>query len=111
MEIESPTAEVIAAVRAAVAWLRETAIENVAWERIDNDRRIVTRIGAGPLWARFYEIGSNRPLFGDRDGTIHTDVQEISSERRNGYAWYVESPRSALEKYAKWCTAISPALR
>jgi len=62
------------------------------------------------VWARFYEIGTNRRLFGDRDGTIHTDVQEISHERRNGYAWYVESPRSALEKYEKWAAKISQAI-
>ena len=110
MEVETPSVEVVAAVHAAAKWLRETAIENVAWERVEGDNRLVNRAGAGPLWARFYEIGTNRPLFGDRDGTIHADVQEISRERRNGYAWYVESPRSALERYEKWAAKISRAI-
>ena len=53
-------------------------------------------------WARFYQIGTNRPLFGDRDGSIHFDVREISRERREGYAWFSKSPAAALVKYEKW---------
>ena len=58
--------------------------------------------GGGRLWARYYEIGTNRPLFGDRDKTIHDNVDEISVERRNGYAWFGSDPSRALEHYAKW---------
>lgn len=39
------------------------------------------------LWARLYEVGSNRPIYGDRDGQIHYDYYELSEERRKGYAW------------------------
>jgi len=38
-------------------------------------------------WARFYELESNRPIYGDRDGRIHYDYDELSSERKKGYAW------------------------
>ncbi len=38
-------------------------------------------------WARFYEIGTNRPIYGDRDGEIHYDLDDVSEERRSGYAW------------------------
>jgi hypothetical protein len=38
-------------------------------------------------WARLYELGSNRPLYGDRDGRIHYALGEISEERQLGYAW------------------------
>lgn len=42
----------------------------------------------GPeTWSRFYEIGSNRPIFGDRDGSVHYALGEISRERRDGYRW------------------------
>ena len=61
--------------------------------------------GAGPLWARDYEIGSDRPIFGDRDKTIHDKVNEISKERRNGYGWYNERPHRALEQYVRWSEA------
>ena len=83
MEIEEPDTAVTGAVHSAAAWLRG----------------VPTVDGA---WARFCEIGTNRPLFGDRDGSIHFDVREISRERREGYAWFSKSPAAALEKYAKW---------
>ena len=61
--------------------------------------------GAGPLWARFYQIGTNLPLFGDRDQTIHDTLTEISTERRNGYDWYRTNPQKVLDRYAEWNTA------
>ena len=39
------------------------------------------------LWARLYELGSNRPIYGDRDSKIHFTLEEISEERREGYSW------------------------
>jgi PelA/Pel-15E family pectate lyase len=38
-------------------------------------------------WARFYEIGTDLPLFGDRDGSVHYNINEISGERAAGYRW------------------------
>lgn len=38
-------------------------------------------------WARMYELGTNRPIYGDRDGTIHFSIEELSRERREGYGW------------------------
>jgi hypothetical protein len=38
-------------------------------------------------WARLYELGSNKPIYGDRDGNIHYTLEEVSAERQRGYAW------------------------
>jgi hypothetical protein len=38
-------------------------------------------------WARYYELGTNEPIYGDRDGRIHRRLDELSAERRTGYAW------------------------
>lgn len=38
-------------------------------------------------WARLYELGSNRPIYGDRDGEIHYALAEVSAERQRGYSW------------------------
>jgi hypothetical protein len=40
--------------------------------------------------------------FADRDKTIHDDVNDLSLERRNGYAWFNTSPKKALDAYAVW---------
>jgi len=34
-----------------------------------------------------YELGTNRPIYGDRDKKIHYSLEEISEERRKGYSW------------------------
>jgi PelA/Pel-15E family pectate lyase len=104
MRLPRPNPAVAGAIHAAVAWFRKTAIRGVAYQRGAGaeGRRLISVDGAGPLWARFYEIGTDRPVFGDRDKTIHDDVNELSAERRNGYSWYNASPQEALDQYATW---------
>ncbi len=38
-------------------------------------------------WARYYELRTNKQLFGDRDGKIYYRLQDISEERQHGYSW------------------------
>ena len=58
---------------------------------------------APPLWARFYEIGTNRPIFSDRDGVVKHELADIGYERRNGYAWLGSWPARMLDvEYPAW---------
>jgi len=51
-------------------------------------------------WARLYEIGTNVPIYGDRDNKVHYTLKEISEERRKGYRWQGDFGFEAmLEKY------------
>ncbi len=47
---------------------------------------------APDTWSRLYEIGTNRPIFGDRDGSVHYALNEISAERQAGYRWIEKFP-------------------
>lgn len=92
--LESPSPEVRHAIAAAVKWFDEVKIEGIKVvlekdDRSPNGRNkvIVKDPSARPMWARFYEIGTNRPIFVDRDGVKKYDLAEIGFERRNGYAW------------------------
>jgi hypothetical protein len=38
-------------------------------------------------WARLYELQTNKPIYGDRDGAVHYTREEISAERQRGYSW------------------------
>jgi hypothetical protein len=38
-------------------------------------------------WARYYELRTNKPIYGDRDGQVHYTLAEISEERQRGYSW------------------------
>ena len=45
---------------------------------------------------------TGKPIFGDRDRTIHDDVADLTPERRDGYSWYNTGGNKALTTYAKW---------
>ena len=105
MSLPRPSVEVREAVSAGVAWLRNHAISNLAvtgGRNTPEGRRVVAKQGAGPIWARFYSLETQKPIFGDRDQTIHDDMNEISRERRNGYAWFNEEPTNAIQAYQNW---------
>ena len=108
MRVEKPGPDVVAAVDAAVAWLSAVALRGLRVERRtaadgSTDTVAVPDPSAPPLWARFYEIGTNRPLFTGRDAVVRYRLDEIERERRVGYAWYVTRPARLLEKdYPAW---------
>jgi PelA/Pel-15E family pectate lyase len=107
MSIERPTPQVIAAVEAGVRWLQVSAIPGMRVERFTNadgqaDTRVVADAAAGPIWARFYELGSNRPIFLGRDSKVRYTFAEIEHERRNGYNYYGTWARSLLQEYPAW---------
>ncbi|HEV2445641.1 MAG TPA: pectate lyase, partial [Candidatus Sulfopaludibacter sp.] len=83
MSLPKPDKREIEAVRAGVAWLQKTALNDKAYSRGPDGRRLVDAPGVGPIWARYYAIGTDRPEFGDRDKSIHDTVDEISRERRD----------------------------
>lgn len=109
MGIERPSPQVIDAIQSAVAWLNEVKLTGIELaEKPDAtltrgfDRVVVQKPG-GVLWARFYEIGTNRPIFCGRDGVIKYSLAEIEDERRTGYNWYVKAPADLLAKdYPAW---------
>ena len=105
-----PTAEVVAAVEAAVAWFEAVRITGLRYDHVPDsklpkgyDSVVTPDPQAPPLWARFYELGTNRPVFTGRDGNLRYRLDEIEAERRGGYAWYVTAPGKLLHKdYPAW---------
>jgi PelA/Pel-15E family pectate lyase len=102
MSLEDPGPDVVRAVRAGARWYEDAKITGIRQVVVDGDKKIVPDRDAPPLWARFYEIGTNRPFFCGRDGVKKDDLAGIEAERRNGYAWYGEWGRRVLERYARW---------
>lgn len=110
MGVEHPAPEVIAAIEGAAAWFEAVKITGLRVENLTGpdgkrDRRAVADPAAGPLWARFYELGTNRPLFLGRDRVFHYDFNEIEQERRAGYVYLSDWPADLLAKdYPRWRT-------
>lgn len=107
MSLPQPDSTVVQAVEGAVAWFRKTAITNLKREDFTNaqgekDYRMVKTANAPRIWARFYEVETNRPFFCGRDGVKKYRVEDIEYERRNGYSWYNRAPEKVLEQYDQW---------
>lgn len=102
MRIDEPSLAVRRAVEAGVAWFKETKIEGYSYKKNAELPVLHPDVNAGPLWARFYEIGTNRPIFSDRDGILKYDLSQVGSERRRGYAWYGTWGKGVLESYSRW---------
>ena len=102
MSLDKPTPGVIRAVKAGAAWFDLAKIEGYRYRKSRTEQALTKDPKASPLWARFYEIKSNRPIFSDRDGVVKYDIEEIGSERRGGYTWYGNWGDRVAKTYAEW---------
>jgi PelA/Pel-15E family pectate lyase len=110
MSLENPTPEIRAAIRGAAAWFDAAKIEGQRVRRVRApnedppfDLVVEADEDAGPLWARFVEIGTNRPMFVGRDGIVHERLADIEHERRTNYSYLGSWARGLLERdYPAW---------
>jgi PelA/Pel-15E family pectate lyase len=117
MSIEKPGPEIIEAVQTAVAWFDEARLEGIKQIRKQDkskpggfDKVIVEDASAPPIWARFYDIETNKPIFCSRDGIPKATLAEISYERRNGYSWLGYYATNLLaNEYPAWQKKWAPA--
>ena len=111
MSLPDPLPEVVEAVKGAVAWFEAHAVEGIRVERVhagtpECDARVVPAPGQR-LWARFYDLETEKPFFCDRDGIKRGSLSEVGQERRGGYSWYTDAPRRVLEAYPDWLKRVT----
>lgn len=110
MRIKKPSVSEKNAIAAAVKWFDTYKIVGFRFDRPKNPKANVKAAAliqdsTAIAWARFYDLDQNTPIFGDRDNTIKAKLEELSLERRNGYAWYGNWAQKLIEKeYPKWLT-------
>ena len=114
MSISHPSAAVIQSIKDAVAWFESSKITDTRVETIDapllqtnytvskHDKIVVNSPGAPPIWTRYYELKTHRPIFCNRDSRIVYSLAEVERERRDGYGWYTYEPQKVLARYAAW---------
>jgi PelA/Pel-15E family pectate lyase len=73
-----------------------------------SDRVVVRDTTAAPIWTRYYELKTHKPLFCNRDSKVVYSLAEVDRERRDGYAWYTYAPQKVLNKYPAWQKKWSP---
>lgn len=115
MRFSSPSEEMKRSIKGAVAWLEQVQLKGVRIDKVkapeekferyesDFDKVVVEDPAAPPLWARHYEIGTNKPVFAGRDGVRKYAFAEIERERRTGTPWFGDWPEKLIKKdYPKW---------
>jgi PelA/Pel-15E family pectate lyase len=111
MNIENPGTEVVESIESAIQWFEKVKLTDIRLLQIEKPDlpkgydRVIAFVpnGEKPMWARFYEIGTNYPMFVDRSGTVHYAFSELPYERRVGYSWLGSWPHKLIEKdYPKW---------
>ncbi len=114
MSIDHPSQKVIQSVQSAVRWFKDSEIDGIRIKTVaarkviykfheaDSDKVVVKDSSAPPIWARYYELGTNRPFFANRDGKKVYKLSDVSRERRTGYGWYGYWPEHMLKEYPEW---------
>jgi PelA/Pel-15E family pectate lyase len=112
MSLENPSPEIISAINGAVEWFKQVQIDGYNCIRGVNkdgqkDSWLESDENAKPLWARFYELETNKPLFLGRDSKFRYALKEIEVERRGGYRYYGNWANELLyNEYPKWLETI-----
>ena len=114
MSMDQPDHKIIESIQSAVKWFQDSKIYNTRvktiqappeksqWRTSTTDRVVVVDSLAPPIWTRYYELGTERPLFCDRDSKFLYSLAEVSRERRSGYGWYTYAPQEVLDEYPEW---------
>ena len=113
MTIEKPSTEIKQAINSAVAWLQSVKVVGLKVENIKNASqingkdRIVVPDPNSTIWARFYDLETNKPFFAGRNSVVKFSLAEIENERRVGYAYYGTWPATLLTKdYPEWLKRV-----
>ncbi len=114
MSLKKPDERIIHSVESAVRWFERSALRGIRVESVEaaptqyphhtsrDDRVIVVDSTAPPIWPRFSELQTHKPLFSNRNGKPVYSLADVERERRTGYAWYTYAPQEVLERYPRW---------
>lgn len=120
MSIDHPKKEIINSIQSAVVWFEaskiyNTVVKTIPAERMQtpfrvsvSDKVVVEEPGAKPIWTRYYELKTHRPLFCNRDSKVVYSLAEVTRERRDGYGWYTYAPQKVLDSYHDWQKKWAP---
>jgi PelA/Pel-15E family pectate lyase len=109
LDTDNPTPAIRQAVDAAVAWLQAVQLTGYTTKEVPDpklpkgfDRVIVPQAGS-VIWARFYDLSTNQPIYVGRDSQPRATLAEIEYERRTGYAYAGTWPEKLLSRdYPRW---------
>jgi PelA/Pel-15E family pectate lyase len=112
MSLEEPSAGVIAAIEAGLAWLEGATVTGVS--RIERDGRTIYAkdpASTERYWARFYDLATSEPLFPGKNGIVYASFEEMAAANdKLGYDYYSTRPGSILRNgQKKWRKKLEAA--
>ena len=112
MLLPNPDARVRRAVHGAMKWFDTYKLTGLRLVRTgegkDRNTTLVKDPSAGPIWARYYDLDHCVPFVCDRDGVPRRHLEDIGSERRNGYSWFGTRPAEIYKMYDEWAAKYDP---
>lgn len=112
MKLPKPDARIKQAIHGAIQWFDTYKLTGLHYEHSrtleGRTTRLVEDPQAGPIWARFYNLEYCEPFVCDRDSIPRRRLEEIGTERRNGYGWYNSRPAGLFEMYETWAAKYDP---
>jgi PelA/Pel-15E family pectate lyase len=100
--LPNPDQRIRDAIEAGYQWYEASKITGKRVGRGEGGRTMIEDPNAPPMWARFYNLQTNKPFVSDRDGIPKERLEDIGAERRNGYAWYGNWGSGVEESYKAW---------
>ncbi len=85
--LNSTDSRIQTAILSAEIWFVKTVVLNKEFNYGGSNNVYYLNDPGKYMWYRYYEIGTNKALFGDTDGSVHYDIHEISKEKANYYGW------------------------
>jgi PelA/Pel-15E family pectate lyase len=94
-----------AAIEAGLTWFERSTL--FGWRPVKRDGRNLWEQGASatePMWARFYDLHTNEPIFaGAQDGIVYDSFETMARNNRFGYAFFTPKAQVLLGKeQAAW---------
>ena len=103
MALNSQDERIKKSINAGITWLKRVEIKNKALRHFEDinsprgrDIEVVEEPGKS-LWARFYDLETNEPIFMGRDKLRRDNLSDIEIERRTGYAYLGTWPKKIVK--------------
>tara|TARA_B100001287_G_scaffold276853_2_gene290130 strand:- start:20759 stop:22492 length:1734 start_codon:yes stop_codon:yes gene_type:complete len=111
MSLPKPDVKIKTAIYNGCDWFKQNGITNYKQVINDGHHSIITNLNnERNLYARYYSLENNGPIFFDREGITYNleSFNQIPDEMRNGYTWLGCWGDYLLEIYSFWKTIHQP---
>lgn len=107
MGLSQPSETIIQSIEGAISWYKDNKIsgfkrENYVNKQGKRDFRYIEDRHAPDMWALYYDVETNKPLFCESDGEQKGTLDELTYDGRKSLSWYNNDGGKLFRNYEKW---------